>query len=212
MPLAKIPATPLARFHGWLPGRVLLPLGFAAMLAVGTYLVGTSPSDPSANTALNRAAPPDVVRVISSSSATGDAATTAAATAPLSAPTYVRAIAPDAVYRPTRAHGTAEGARQASGSRLAGQEAREDVSMPSGVERFDDCGAACDTRDPLVVHSSYPAGMGPSQAQPQPAKAEDDQWLDLPAPGEMFDRAVEGTEAAYDTLKDAVGGVVQRFR
>lgn len=211
MPLANLSAPPLARFQRWLPGRVLLPLGFAAALAGGVYLVSAGHGDAPRGAALSGTVPPDVVRVISSTSVNAPAAPANAAPAKEAAPApgYVRAIAPDAVYRPTHGQGGAT-AHEGALSRVAGQEAHENMTMPAGVERFDDCGTGCDTRDPLVVHSSYPAGTEPTAEPAAPATAEEETLLDLP--GEMFDRAVEGTSAAYDTLKDAVGGVVQRFR
>ncbi|MCS0497623.1 hypothetical protein NVS89_21255 [Ancylobacter sp. MQZ15Z-1] len=220
MRLAPVPTTSLARFQGWLPGRVMLPVGFAAILALGVYAVGTGRHGAEGETA--QAAPPsDVVRVISAASDDTPAPARAGHQkddAP--APSLVMAIDPGAVYRPRAEH--------AAGAARTATHAGEDMTIPAGVERFDTCGPGCDSRDPLVLHSSYPVRVAPAQVAPaefattqaapqaaRPAEADDDGLFDLPslpAPGEVYDRAVEGTSAVYDTLKQAVGGVVQRFR
>lgn len=221
----------LAAFQAWLPGRFLLPVGFAGLVAVSLYLVGDGRGYERgiAEQVAQQAAPLDAMTSVEPlpevSAIAEPSAAEKADRVPI--PVLVRAIEPDAVYRPA-----AKAAHAAAGSSSSAALATQaNTAFPEGVERFDRCGSACDTRDPLIVRTSYPAAGGslgtsavpvaPSHpTDAAPAKAEGVFGLPaLPAPGEIVDRTVKGTSAAYeavkngtmatyDTLKGALGSAI----
>lgn len=187
----------LSAFQAWLPGRVLLPAGFAALVAVSIYLVGDGRGyERGVSEAV---VVKDATQVVISEPAE-DASVEALSKADrLDIPVLIRAIEPEAVYKPPQAGaGTAKPAKTAAA-----------MALPAGVERFDQCGAGCDTRDPMIVRTSYPVGAAataptdPQRApEPQPQEAGLLGLPPLPAPGDILDRTVKGTTAAYDAVKD----------
>lgn len=221
----------LAAFQAWLPGRILLPVGFAGLVAVSIYLVGDGRGyqrGMAEQIAQQTVTPGPKTHVEPAPEINETAERPAVEKADrLPVPVLVRAIEPDAVYRPSAraAHG---GAGAASSRALAIQ---ANGGLPEGVERFDRCGGSCDTRDPMIVRTSYPAtgnnlGTGPTPVATSnpsaaaPTKAEGFFGLPpLPGPGEIVDSTVKGTSAAYeavkngtmatyDTLKGALGSAI----
>lgn len=160
-------------FQSWLPGRIMLPVGFALAIAAGTYVVaegngyargkadeaGTLRAQESVKTLARLVAMP--VDLTEEPTDKGDR---------LDIPTMIRAIEPGAVYKPP--HRTVKAATGTP--RPAGAEAplSSDIAvaaLPAGVERFDQCGARCDSRDPMVTRASYPVVVGARQMPPETA-------------------------------------------
>lgn len=236
----RFSTTSLSGFHAWLPGRVMLPVGFALAIAAGTYVFaegeGFERGKAAQASATERAqeSVKTLARLVAQPIELDDEPTEKGDR--LDIPTMIRAIEPSAVYRPpqkpaVRAASRAEGAKQAKPVAAAGQpeslspDAVTMVSLPVGVERFDRCEANCDTRDPKVVRSSYPVVVGAQDVAPGPntppapvlarAEPEDEGFLGLPplpSASEIVDRTVQGTSAAYDGMKQAVSGALDILR
>ncbi|MBS9479226.1 hypothetical protein [Ancylobacter radicis] len=194
----------LAAFQAWLPGRILLPVGFAALVATSLYLVGNDrgyergvAEQTASKDAAQLVTPEAMAELTTEPTEKGDR---------LDIPALVRAIEPESVYKPSRV--------AAEPAKPAGKPAVAVASLPVGVERFDTCGENCDTRDPMIVRTSYPVGsMSPSTTTamppaPAPGPAvvvQEEGFLGLPplpGPGEIVDRTVKGTAATYDALKN----------
>ncbi|WP_428031183.1 hypothetical protein [Ancylobacter sp.] len=232
-------------FQSWLPGRIMLPVGFALAIAAGTYVIaegngyargkadeaGARQAQESVKTLARLVAlPPDLAEEPTEKSDR------------LDIPTMIRAIEPNAVYKPTHKTAKAPSAapRLASVSATAEAPLSSDItaaSLPAGVERFDQCGARCDSRDPMVTHTSYPVVVGAQQMPPE-TSATPAQPLDLASagtgivpPAPVVARAtekeegflglppiptateiVEGTTRAYDGMKQAVNGALDLWR
>lgn len=216
--------TLLSGFRGSLPGRVMLPVGFALILAAGTYMVAESEGYQRGKTdqANAQESVKNLARLVAQPIEL-DAEPTEKGDQ-LDIPKMIRAIEPSAVYRPTEK-------AAAKPVRPAGTvAATTPVSLPVGVERFDRCEGNCDTRDPMITHSSYPvlvstsapapAASAPASGTPAPtapqARAEEDESFlglpSLPSAGEIVDRTVQGTSATYDTMKQAVSGAIDFLR
>lgn len=186
-------------FPAWMR-RAVLPVGFAVVVTAGSSLlmheVMSTASEAPAPVA--QLIPPPPAIEVEPAHRGGH-----------SAPSYVRAIEPDAVY--VAPHVEKTSLNQRSGAKS--------VELPAGVQRFDDCGSACDTRDPLIVHTTYaPAPATPNASAapaPQPAEQKADnslfslpKWDDGVA---LIDRAkdatVSATHSAVDTARQAVNSV-----
>lgn len=209
--------------RSWLPGRVMLPVGFVVLVAVGAYLaadggVQDKPADGR-----------EVVRLMAEPiELKEDLALDAPSR---EAPTMVRAIEPTAVYRPgaTPHEGASQGSASARSAETATVGIRERAmshvadavagiaSLPTGVERFDHCGADCESRDPLVMRTTYVA-TATGVVRPDGiagSRADDDNVFALPAlpeAGELVDMGVQGATAVYDSVKGAVSGVIDLLR
>ncbi|WGD28665.1 hypothetical protein AncyloWKF20_12705 [Ancylobacter sp. WKF20] len=188
----------LTAFQAWLPGRVLLPAGFAVLVAVSIYLVGDGRGY---ERAISEAvAPKNAAQVVTTDPVDDLSAANLAKTDRLDIPVLLRAIEPEAVYKPPQAHAAAAKPAKSVAA----------TEIPAGVERFDQCGAGCETRDPMIVRTSYPVGPAatPFVAAPtaEPAPKPEEAGIlglpPLPGPGEIVDRTVKGTTAAYDAVKD----------
>ncbi|MDQ0348532.1 hypothetical protein [Ancylobacter vacuolatus] len=230
-------------FQSWLPGRIMLPVGFALAIAAGTYVIaesngyargkadeaGALQAQESVKTLARLVAQP--VDLAEEPTEKGDQ---------LDIPTMIRAIEPGAVYKPPQ-----KAAAKAVAPHVTTGEAplSSDItvaSLPAGVERFDQCGARCDSRDPMVTHAEAPLVVG---GQPEPAAAASpvgvprdlaaapvivppapvvarveepkEGFLGLPpipTASEIVDRTVEGTNRAYDGMKQAVNGALDFWR
>ncbi|MDR6952135.1 hypothetical protein J2X65_001486 [Ancylobacter sp. 3268] len=188
-------------FKSWMR-RAALPFGFALAVTAGsTVLMRTAIS-----TAETPADQP-MARVI----LPPPAEPAPAAHGGHPAPTYVRAIESGAVYAPPAAEKAASNHKVDDNSRQAGL-----ATLPQGVERFDRCIEACDSRDPLIERTNYTeaAAEAPTyQVVDTPASKEGNSLFSLPKwedGVEMVDRAraavvSAGTEAA-GTVKKAVEG------
>ncbi|GLK70520.1 hypothetical protein KHC23_16985 [Ancylobacter dichloromethanicus] len=190
-------------FQSWLPGRIMLPVGFALAIAAGTYVVaegngyargkadeaGTLRAQESVKTLARLVAMP--VDLTEEPTDKGDR---------LDIPTMIRAIEPGAVYKPP--HRTAKAATGTP--RPAGAEAplSSDIAvaaLPAGVERFDQCGARCDSRDPMVTRASYPVVVGARQMPPETSAIPS--TAPVPpnggAPGQPLDLAMATRDPAF---------------
>ncbi len=216
--------TLLSGFRGSLPGRVMLPVGFALILAAGTYMVAESEGYQRGKTdqANAQESVKNLARLVAQPIEL-DAEPTEKGDQ-LDIPKMIRAIEPSAVYRPAE-KAAAKPARTTGTVAVA-----TPVSLPVGVERFDRCEGNCDTRNPMIAHSSYPvlvstsaparaasapASGTPAPAEPQAPAQEDDSFLglpSLPSAGEIVDRTVQGASATYDTMKQAVSGAIDFLR
>jgi predicted component of type VI protein secretion system len=235
-------------FQSWLPGRVMLPVGFALVIAAGTYMIAegngyargkadeasAQQAQESVKTLARLVAQP--IDLAEEPSDKGDQ---------LDIPTMIRAIEPGAVYKPPQ-----KAAAKPATARTASAEAplSSDItvaSLPAGVERFDQCGARCDSRDPMVTHAAAPLVVGAQPMPPEPAAAPatapvgmprdlaaaspvvppapviarveepKEGFLGLPpipTASEIVDRTVEGTNRAYDGMKQAVNGALDLWR
>ena len=237
-------------FQSSLSGRLMLPVGFALAIAAGTYVVaehsgyargkaeeaGARQAQESVKTLARLVAVP--LDMTEEPTDKGDQ---------LPIPTMVRAIEPGAVYKPHKpAKPTA--ARTATAAPALPSSDITVADLPAGVERFDQCGARCDSRDPMVTHAPAPVTVGttprpagmpaPAAAPGQPldlaaadpaadpvvvppapvvARASEKQegFLGLPpipSATEIVDRTVEGTNRAYDGMKQAVSGALDLWR
>lgn len=171
-------------FQSWLPGRIMLPVGFALAVAAGTYVIaesngyargkadeaGAQQARESVKTLARLVAlPPDM--------ASDMVEEPTDRTDRLDIPTMVRAIEPGAVYRPPQKTAKAGAVREvAARTTVAAAPAEAPLSsdiavasLPAGVERFDQCGGRCDSRDPMVTRASYPVVVGAQQLPPNPA-------------------------------------------
>jgi len=188
-----------SRIHSKRTNRIALPIGFAVLLGAGIYMAnGTGTPD-----ATQPGQPEKVARVVTPAEDV-EFNTVPKGNAP-SIPTLLRAIEPAAVYKPAVAE-KKKPAHEVAEKRV--------VAMPVGVERFDQCQGNCDTRDPMLVPVSYPPVAQPPAARPlEPMRTADAESSlfslpSLPSPGELVDRTVSGTKAAYGVVEGAVSGAV----
>lgn len=220
----------LQRFHSWRAGRIALPLGFLAVLAVGSHLVMDAGGEHVAATpirvdarsydsvhhaggyalgALDESGLRNLARPIASPEEVALPVLEKADKRP--APTLVRAIEPSAVYRP-QPH-PASGAAPAAG---AGHAPAQLIAYPAGVERFDQCTGNCETRDPMLGPIAYPAPQ--AQGAPEESGLLANTMIAPVISGarSMIDRtvdgAVSGTSAAYDAVKEKVSGALDLIR
>lgn len=228
-------------FQSWLPGRIMLPVGFALAIAAGTYVVAEDHGymrgkvDGASAQARAEESVKTLARLVAQPVDLDEEPTEKGNR--LDIPTMIRAIEPDAVYH--RPHKAAAKPAATATAHTAATTA-DVAAMPSGVERFDQCGARCDSRDPMVTRVSYPVAAGspqtpPASAPTQPldlaaatpgpnappapilasAEKKDEGFLGLPplpSAGELVDRTVEGTTRAYDGVKQAVNGALDFLR
>lgn len=220
----------LQRSHAWRAGRIALPVGFLAVLMAGTYLVA-GPTDHEADKPVvvrqervhydpyhpdggynigghDQADMQGLARLITSPE---PADKTAAKRDGRPAPTLVRAIEPSAVYKPPVAASIkAAPAVEPTDTATAAQ---EDLTYPTGVERFDQCKDRCDTRDPFLTPITYPTVVA---SEPEPASPGLFKGGLIHGAREMFDRTVEGavagTSSAYDAMKHTVSGAIDMIR
>ncbi|MCK0208147.1 hypothetical protein MWN33_08905 [Starkeya koreensis] len=223
------------------PGRLLLPVGFALFLAVGTYVIAENSGYERGKAA--QASAEESVRNLARLVAQPielDEEPTEKGDRLL--PTMVRAIEPSAVYRAPTAHAAkpAKASVAAGSAGVASAEESAAAALPAGVERFDHCQGACETRDPKVVRAAYPVLVESPEATaaraarrpdvpfaeaPRPdappalvtarAEAPEEGFLGLPplpTAGEIVDRTVQGTSQAYDSMKQAVSGAIDFLR
>lgn len=209
----------------------MLPVGFALIIAAGTYFVAESEGYERgvADQASAQESVKNLARLVAQPIELDDELLQKADR--LQAPAMIRAIEPASVYRPgmsTHAKSKGEVARTAKTEAGRSVGATTTVAgLPGGVERFDRCGAGCDTRDPMIVRTAYPVVVAapddtPERERPPAivenrAQAEDDSFLglrlpSLPSAGEVVDRTVAGTTAAYDGLKQSVTGAIDALR
>ena len=198
-----MPFNPYAsRIHSRRSNRIALPIGFAVLLAAGIYMAnGTGTPDAQAV-----AQPEKIARLVPPTEDVEFNTVPKGNRAPL--PELVRAIEPAAVYKPTVAE--KKKPQEVVEKRVA--------ALPPGVERFDQCQGNCDTRDPMLVPVSYPAVANAPAARPlepmRPLEAESS-LFDLPAlpsPGDLVDRTVAGTQAAYGAIRQAVSSTIDLVR
>ena len=125
------------------------------------------------------------------------------------APTMIRTIDPDALYRPSAQAET----DQRMGS-FHGDAA--DFVIPTGVERFDSCGPACETGDPLVSRTSLPVRVAPSRLARAATDRETEDFPHLQrvkeTAGNLLETAVAGTARIYENVRDTVVDTVLIFR
>ena len=198
-----MPFNPYAsRIHSKRSNRIALPIGFAVLLGVGMYLAnGTGTPDP--NEAASRE---KIARLVTPADDVEFNTVPKGSTLP--APELVRAIEPAAVYKPAVAD--KKKPHEATVKRV--------VALPAGVERFDQCQGDCDTRDPMLVPVSYPVVTNQPAAKPlepmRPVEAETSLFSlpSLPRPGELVDKTVAGTQAAYGVVKQAVTSTIDLVR
>lgn len=191
-----------SRIHSKRTNRIALPIVFAVLLGAGMYMAnGTGSPD-----AMQAAQPEKIARVVTPAEDV-EFNTVPKGNSP-SIPTLLRAIEPAAVYRPAVAD-----------KKKPSEVAVERVAaLPPGVERFDQCQGNCDTRDPMLVPVSYPMAVSPTAAKPlepmRPVEAESSMFSlpSLPSPGELVDRTVAGTKAAYGVVKQAVTSTIDLVR
>ncbi|WP_421699665.1 hypothetical protein [Ancylobacter sp.] len=163
-------------FQSSLTGRLMLPVGFALAVAAGTYVVaegsgyargkaeqaGAQQAQESVKTLARLVAVP--LDMSEEPTEKGDQ---------LDIPTMIRAIEPGAVYKPPQK--TAKPAATSAATRTTHAGAAplsSDITvadLPAGVERFDQCGARCDSRDPMVRNAPAPAPVAGSAAPAAPA-------------------------------------------
>ncbi|MPT23293.1 MAG: hypothetical protein E2577_09945, partial [Starkeya sp.] len=146
-------------FQSSLAGRLMLPVGFALAVAVGTYVVaedsgylrgkaeqaGAQQAQESVKTLARLVAQP--IDLAEEPTDKGDQ---------LDIPTMIRAIEPGAVYKPPQkaAKPAATRTTHAGAAPLSSDITVAD--LPAGVERFAQCGARCDSRDPMVRNAPAP--------------------------------------------------------
>lgn len=188
-------------FKSWVR-RAALPFGFALAVTAGsTVLMRTAISN------VDTPAAQPVARVI----LPPPAEPAPAAHGGHPAPIYVRAIESGTVYTPPAAEKTASNHKVDDSSRQTGL-----AALPQGVERFDRCTEACDSRDPLIERTNYTeaAAAAPTyQVVDTPAPQESNSLFSLPKWDdgvEMIDRAraavVSAGSEAVGTMKKAVEG------
>ncbi|UOK72964.1 hypothetical protein [Ancylobacter polymorphus] len=165
-------------FQSSLAGRLMLPVGFALAVAVGTYVVaedsgylrgkaeqaGAQQAQESVKTLARLVAQP--VDLAEEPSDKGDQ---------LDIPTMIRAIEPGAVYKPPQKAAKPAAPSAATRTTHAGAAPlSSDITvadLPAGVERFDQCGARCDSRDPMVRNAPAPVAGSAAPAATAPAAA-----------------------------------------
>jgi hypothetical protein len=235
-------------FQSSLAGRLMLPVGFALAVAVGTYVVaedsgylrgkaeqaGAQQAQESVKTLARLVAQP--VDLAEEPTDKGDQ---------LDIPTMIRAIEPGAVYKPPQKAAKPAATSAATRTTHAGAAPlSSDITvadLPAGVERFDQCGARCDSRDPMVRNApapvagsaapaaaAAPASVGrpldlaaaePGVLPPAPVVPRESEKKEgflglppIPTATEIVDRTVEGTSRAYDGMKQAVNGALDLWR
>ncbi|WP_371347554.1 hypothetical protein [Ancylobacter sp. IITR112] len=162
---------PRVPFNAMLAGRMMLPVGFALAVAAGTYVVAESSgyARGKAEEAGTRQAQESVktlARLVAVPLDMSEEPTDKADQ--LDIPTMIRAIEPGAVYKPpvkTARPAAARPAAPAAGEPPLSSDITV-AALPAGVERFDQCGARCDSRDPMVSRSPAPAAASTQPAAP----------------------------------------------
>lgn len=162
-------------FQSSLTGRLMLPVGFALAVAAGTYVVaegsgyargkadqaGAQQAQESVKTLARLVAVP--LDMSEEPSDKGDQ---------LDIPTMIRAIEPGAVYKPPQKAAAKPAATRTTHAGAAPLSSDITVAdLPAGVERFDQCGARCDSRDPMVRNAPAPVAGSAAPAAPAPAAA-----------------------------------------
>ncbi|PZQ83902.1 MAG: hypothetical protein DI549_06325 [Ancylobacter novellus] len=213
----RIMATSHAAFQGWLPGRVLLPVGFAALVGIGAYVVadghgyerGLAEHMPVTEVARIAEEPSEVLLNEAEAQWKADRE---------GIPGLLRAIDPTAVYQPSAPQKPVVAivkspVAKPGHARHVDQTAS---ALPAGVERFDRCEGACDTRDPMIVQASYtitePAQPAPKSQPSAPAVAAASESFSLPSAGDIVDRTVEGTQSAYGAVRDGAAAAVNSVK
>ena len=235
-------------FTSSLTGRLMLPVGFALAVAAGTYIVaeGSGYARGKAEQAGAQQAQESVktlARLVAVPLDMSEEPTDKADQ--LDIPTMIRAIEPGAVYKPPQKAAKPASTSAATRTTHAGAAPlSSDITvadLPAGVERFDQCGARCDSRDPMVQNapapvagnaapapSAAPASVGrpldlaaaePGVLPPAPVVAHETEKKEgflglppIPTATEIVDRTVEGTSRAYDGMKQAVNGALDLWR
>lgn len=176
--------------------RAALPIGFAIVVTTGSavlmrQMVSVATEVPAPVAAAEDVLPPPAV--------SHDAAHSAGHPAP----TYVRAIESDAVYAPR--------VEKAVLTHKV-EEKTAEVSLPKGVERFDQCTGNCDSRDPMIARANdarMPIAPPPVAAVAPSEEGKSlfslPEWADG---GKMIDHAkdavVSASNEAVGTVKQAV--------
>jgi len=197
-----MPFNPYAsRIHSKRTNRIALPIVFGLLLVAGAYMAnGTGTPDPATTH------PEKIARLVTPADDIEFNTVPKGSTLP--APELVRAIEPAALYKPAVAD--KKKPHEATVKRV--------VALPAGVERFDQCQNNCDTRDPMLVPVSYPVVTSQPAAKPlepmRPVEAESSLFSlpSLPSPGELVDKTVSGTKAAYGVVKQAVVSTIDLVR
>lgn len=130
-------------FPAWMR-RAALPFGFALAVTAGSAAImhkAVSTAEAPAAPAVAQILPPPPAATPQAKARGGHPA-----------PTYVRAIDPDAVYTPPKVAKTVENHEVAESARKVSA-----ATLPEGVERFDRCAEDCDSRDPLIERASLAA-------------------------------------------------------
>lgn len=211
----RIMTTSLSSFHGWLPGRILLPAGFAVFIGVGAYVVADDQGYQRGLT--QQTQQKEIARLIDEPSEVLLNEAEAARKADRQGiPGLLRAIDPAALYQPTPPSKPVVAAVKPASAKpaLAKHVAATVSTLPRGVERFDRCEGACDTRDPMIVQASYSVTepLAPQAAAPAPVVAAESEGFSLPSPGEIVDRTVEGTQSAYGAVRDGAASAVDSVK
>lgn len=203
-------------FHGSLAGRILLPLGFGVALAAGIYVFADGHGYKRG--LAEQAKPKDEARLVvdEPSEALLNEQEEAAKGDRQGIPGLIRAIDPRSVYHAAPVVLQADASARPSSKRHSPQHVA--AAMPAGVERFDRCEGACETRDPMIVRTSYP--IGPAAAAeaapaPLPVAAPVVASIGLPAlpsPADLVDRTVEGTAVAFGAVKDGTTAAVDTMK
>lgn len=229
----RISSNLLSALRDRVPGRLLLPVGFAVVVATGAYVVAESTGYERGKAAQASAQESvrNLARLVAQPIELDEEPTLKGDRQDL--PTMIRAIEPSAVYRAPQAARAAGSAKPRPAAEASA--AIEHAALPAGVERFDRCEGACETRDPKIVQTSYPAASYPvltespeataarvaagPNAPPAPVIARADEPAagllglpPLPSAGEIVDRTVQGTTQAYDSMKQAVSGAIDFLR
>jgi hypothetical protein len=211
--------TSQAAFQGWLPGRVLLPVGFAALVGIGAYVVadshgyerGLAEHMPMTEVASIAEEPSEVLLNEAEAQWKADRQ---------GIPGLLRAIDPAAVYQPNAPQKPVVAIVKSPAAKPAHAKRVEQTAsaLPGGVERFDRCEGTCDTRDPMIVQASYsvtePAAPAAAThaSTPVVAAATDSESFSLPSAGEIVERTVEGTQSAYGAVRDGAASAVDSVK
>lgn len=213
----RIMTTSLNTFHGWLPGRILLPAGFAVFIGVGAYVVADDQGYQRGLT--QQTQQKEIARLIDEPSEVLLNEAEAARKADRQGiPGLLRAIDPAALYQPTPPSKPVVAAVKPAPVKPAPAKhvAETASTLPTGVERFDRCEGACDTRDPMIIQTSYsvaePAAPRAAVPAPAPVVAEESEGFSLPSPGEIVDRTVEGTQGAYGVVRDGAASAIDSVK
>jgi len=205
--------TSFSAFQAWPRVRLLLPVGFAAIVAAGTYVVADG--NGYERGLAEQAQKKDIARLVVEPSEVFLANVERAAKADREdIPVLLRAIDPAAVYRPSAKPAVANSPAAATRHVAA----RSAEALPAGVERFDRCGSRCDTRDPMIVRTNYPITASaepldaPAAPAPLPPVAAESDGLTLPSAGEIVDRTVAGTAAVYGSMRDGAASVLDTMQ